>query len=208
MYQVQIRLVGGPNSFESNNMIILLAGRGQSADHILDVYNRKALRNAILVAVQPLKEWYPCPNGINDQTEAIDGLKFAIPNLNKLIFNLQNQFNIPDKDTVLVGFSAGAVMALQILAYTDKNYAGCVSHAGAILDPENLPQAQNNTPILLIHTEDDDCFEWEERYLPMKKALLKQGFNVTTKELSYGGHQMDIEDSIDFLKGIINICME
>lgn len=203
MYQIQIKLVGGPDKFYWENMIVLLVGRGQTALNILEQYDYEDFHQSVVVAIEPLKEWYPCPNGLDDQVEAIEGLKYAVPQLNKLIINLQNQFNLPRNKVALVGFSAGAVMSLQLVSNSTEEFAGVVSHAGAILDPENLPQAKNKTPILLIHAQDDDCFSWDERYLPMKKALENQGYNLTVKESEFGGHYMSSSEAMDFLNQVI-----
>ena len=199
MYQIQIRLIGDSHIFNIEYMVVLLVGRGQTALNMLSQYDYADFNEGIVVAIEPFKEWYPCPNGIDDQIEAIEGLKSAIPKIDKLILNLQNQFNLSRDKVSLVGFSAGAVMAIQLAVNSDDQFAKVVSHAGAILDPKNLPQAKNNTPILLIHAKDDDCFSWEERYLPMKKALEKQGFNITTKESEYGGHYMMSSEAMNFL---------
>ena len=200
MYEVQIRLIGGPNQFPVENMIVLLVGRGQTASNMLEQYNyNNELKKSVLVAIEPLNEWYPCPNGIDDQEQSIEGLKFAVPQLNKLITNLQSEFNLTRDKIALVGFSAGAVMAIQLAANSNEEFAAVVSHAGAILDPDNLPQAKNKTPILLIHSEDDDCFSWEERYLPMKKALAIQGFNLSVNEVVHGGHYMLASEAMFFL---------
>jgi predicted esterase len=43
-------------------------------------------------------------------------------------------------------------------------------------------------PIILNHGQDDYCFEWEERYLPMKRALSKKGYDLWLVERPEGNH--------------------
>jgi len=94
---------------------------------------------------------------------------------------------------VLVGFSAGAVMSIWLGAHSNKPFAGVISLAGAILEPTQLPKAKHKTPFLIQHNRDDDCFKWGERYLPMKRALLRQGYNVNFKE-GHGGHTLTFDE--------------
>lgn len=205
MYQMLIRLMTDGKRFGLKNMIILLPGRGQSASDILDQYNFKELNETVLIAIEPAIEWYPIPRGMDNQNEAIEGLKFAIPNLEKVISKCEKEFNIPRNKVALAGFSAGAVMAIQIAANSEQSFAAVISHAGAILDPTSLPAAKNDTPFLLLHAKDDDCFSWDERYLPMKKALIEKGYEIDTFEKENGGHYMSSDEAYFFLANKLDI---
>ena len=79
-------------------------------------------------------------------------------------------------------------MAIQLAVNSDEEYAGVISHNGAILDPSSLPLAKHKTPFLVFHSKDDDCFFWEERYLPMKEALISQKYNSQFHEEEDGRH--------------------
>lgn len=179
---------------DAQSMVLLLPGRGQMPRDILSVYYAHSTLQSIFVAIKPESEWYPLPRGANDQTEAVFGISMLLPSFDRLIKKLESKYNLTRKKIALVGFSAGAVVAIQTAIYADEPFAAVVSHAGAILQPDSLPVAEHRTPFLLIHSKDDNCFSWEERYLPMKSALEKQGYNIECKEHEQNGHSVTAED--------------
>lgn len=190
MYQIIVR-----KSDNCLGMIILLPGRGQPARDILARYHRYSTLNQFtLVAIEPIDEWYPAPNGAGDQMKSVWGLKVSVPQLDEFIAELEQRFEIDRSNVTLAGFSAGAVMAIQIAAHTDKAFHSVVSHNGAILAPEELPKSSHETKYFVLHNENDDCFSWEERYLPMKNALLERGYDLEVYENEVGGHYIAPED--------------
>lgn len=195
-YKVMVREPAEP----VEKLVLLLPGRGQPGSDILARYNNfaPALENCRLVSIEPIEEWYPAPNGADDQLEACWGLKVSVPELCEFIEELQAEYGLEKKDIAIVGFSAGAVMAIQVAIGTQEPFGAIVSYSGAVLEPDEIPPAFNDTPFLLIHNEDDDCFSWEERYVPMKEALENQQYRVTNWTSSMGGHGMSsttIDDS-------------
>jgi predicted esterase len=89
------------------------------------------------------------------------------------------------------------VMAVDLATRASKRYGGAVCLSGAILEPKLVPPAKSETtPIMLIHKVDDDCFSWEERYLPMKNILQQQGYATTCIERPYGGHHISLSDLV------------
>lgn len=178
--------------------IILMVGRGGRAIDMLQYYKEVCeLDRTRLIAVEPLDEWYPAPKSPDDQQEAIWGLKVSVPEFDYFISELEKDYSTNRSEIVLCGFSAGAVMAIQVAAYSDKPFAAVISHAGAILAPDAMPLAKHDTPFLLIHSKDDQCFSWDERYIPMKKALLRNEYSVELCEREDGDHAIDAEDVVD-----------
>lgn len=191
---------------EADKMILLLPGRGQPATDMLARYVNFAsgLDDILLIALDPIDEWYPAPNGSNDQENACWGLKVSVPQLENFVCEIEEDFNISRENIALAGFSAGAVMAIQVAAQTSRPYAAVVSHNGAILQPDLLPKSSVDTPFLLIHRKDDDCFYWDERFVPMKNAFQSQGYMTETHELESGGHFIHAEDIELAAKWILN----
>jgi predicted esterase len=154
------------------------------------------LYHTLRVCLEPDSyEWYPAPNGVNDQTSALRGMKYAVKDLNGAIKKIQHMWNLPRKKIALAGYSAGGVMALQMCSRSYHPFAGIASVSGAILDPASLKPAKHDTPILIRHNIDDDCFKWEERYLPMKEALQEKNYNVSLVEGQEGGHGLSRYDA-------------
>jgi len=47
---------------------------------------------------------------------------------------------------------------------------------------------------MLIHSSDDNCFSWEERYLPMKNAMIAKNYNLFFLEKKEDGHAITDND--------------
>ncbi len=179
--------------------IIALPGRGVPGGLMLRYCHMMGLPNTLKVALVPKKRaWYPQPNGPEDQDAAVHGLNhYAVPNVLQAIEKVKKTWDIPQERIALLGFSAGAVVALQIAIESAAPYAACVSLAGAILVPEEVPPAHHQTPIILCHGELDFCFMWWERYLPMRQALTNRGYCVRTMEKPQGEHCLYVDDSLN-----------
>lgn len=193
---------------EFENLIVLLPGRMQKGISLLSMYKSNSnFANSKIIAIEPDYEWYPIPNGAKDQANSIKALYHSVPNLESFILETAAALKIDQEKITLVGFSAGAVMAIQVAALSERPYQAIVCHNGAILSPEGLPSSTNETPFLLIHNKDDSCFSWDERYIPMKDALLRKDYNVQFIESEDGGHFIqdeDVEISTDWLKEIFS----
>ena len=191
MYRVVIH----ESEVDCLGLIVLLTGRGQSAEDILIHYrNFSTLSEFTFVSIQPIDEWYPMPQGAKDQMAATSGLNQSVPKLDDFITELEKKLKIDRSNMVLAGFSAGAVMSIQVATHTDRPFKCVVSHNGAILEPEELPHSNHSTKYLMIHNEDDKCFSWDERYLPMKQSFLNQGYDLKMIENDIGGHFVLPED--------------
>lgn len=169
--------------------LVGLPGRGMPGDLMDRFCEHTGLMDTMRVCLEPPHyAWYPSPHGIKDQDEAIDGMKIAVAELEDKLNMIQKMWKLSKAEIALVGYSAGSVMALQLLANSAGSFAGVVSMAGAILEPHKLKKARNDTPVLLRHNRNDDCFDWYERYLPMKNAMYDKGYNTFVNEGEYGGH--------------------
>lgn len=186
---------------KSHSCIICLAGRAGCGGRLAHHYQEAAeLSNTTFVGVTPWSgkqvEWYPQPYSAEEQREAVAGLETARFFVERIIESVSKEFNIPRKRIALTGFSAGAVMSLYAVTRSDKDLAGAVVHAGACLEPNKIPQRKNDTDILLTHGKEDYCFDWYERYVPMKNALLKKGWSTFAFEDPKETHRVSYNDMI------------
>lgn len=186
--------------------VICVPGRSNDgAMFARDYYEASKLKDTVFVGPTPDGyAWYPMPIDSTNQQNAVLGLPKAVKALESVQQAVEKRFGIGKSKTALVGFSAGGVVAIQTAAYSEKSYSSVVCHSGAILEPDDLPVCSHyNCPVLLTHTKDDYCFDWFERYLPMKTALIKKGYPAYVLEKNEGGHQVskyDMEQAIIFLK--------
>jgi len=187
------------NRGATKGCVVLLPGRFGSAAHLMQLYQAAELHETIFVGVEPEVEWYPAPNGVGDQTDAVAGMKKSRKALLQHISCVEKHCDLSSRQIALVGFSAGAVMAIQCALRSNKEFAGIVAHSGAILQPRKTPTPRFPTmPFLLIHNRQDDCFNWHERYLPMKKALSRRGHTVQAVEKNdpASAHALTYEDVV------------
>jgi predicted esterase len=171
--------------------IVLLPGRHNFGYNLLRSYSRNLNCSEIgLFSITPplSQGWYPPPNGPNDQVQAVMGLDRSAKLIEKIIQTIQEQHSLPREKIVVAGFSMGAVAGVHWAIHTNDPVAALVCHSGAILEPWKVPQARHSMPIILNHGQDDYCFEWEERYLPMKRALSKKGYDLWLVERPEGNH--------------------
>jgi len=150
-------------------LVIGLPGRGLPLSEMYRFMLHTGLDRSVVAVIEPRNlEWYPQPFGINDQEESVIGCKAAVKPIKERIKHLARIYKIPYNKIAVVGYSAGAVMALEIAQNCKKELAMFVSIAGTILDPKRIPPAKNNTPILMKHCQDDECFDWYERHEPAR----------------------------------------
>lgn len=176
-------------------IVIGVTGRNTTIGSMFELISNAGLNRSVLAVIQPKNlEWYPAPNGPKDQKNAIDGLNHNVRFLNSRIKSIRSIYGGDCNNVGLIGYSAGAVMSLKVIEGSEMNFAGCVCLSGVVLDPLNLRPAMNNTPILLKHNFDDECFGWEDRYIPSRDALIAKGYNITVEEKQDGGHGVKLED--------------
>jgi len=184
----------------SKGIVITLPGRCGLGSTFAKGYANTFIK-AMVIGLTPRKlKWYPLPNGANDQDAAVNGIEKSRRAIDKVVNKIENKFGFKRNKIALVGFSAGAVMAIQVAAFSKNPFAAVVVHSGAILEPELLPACKHKgMPFILSHNKDDDCFSWIERYLPMKKALMKKNYRILkTFERKTGNHciwEQDIKHS-------------
>jgi predicted esterase len=187
---------------KSHSCVICLAGRSGCGGRLADHYQRATeLHNTTFIGVTPYSrtghiEWYPQPHSATEQSSAVNGLKAAHDYVEKIITSAMEEFEIPRNKIALTGFSAGAVMSLFATTHSSQDLAGVVVHSGACLETKKIPQCKNNTDILLTHGNKDYCFDWYERYVPMKNGLLQKGYGTFAMEDPDNTHTVSHDDMI------------
>lgn len=177
---------------QATSCIVVLPGRGQHAAELAQMWLKSGLEDTMFVAVTPTEyQWYPMPNNSEDQDDAVAGLETARLVVESVLTRIESEFAISRDRIAIVGFSAGGVMANYVAMHTLREIAGIACHGGAILEPYNIPEcAFPDMPMILTHNEDDDVFDWQERYLPMRDSLISQNYNVCEHENEEGGHHI------------------
>lgn len=193
-------IVGNKEKFDHG--IIVLPGRGTSCMEMHKLCSYAGIcEDNLLLHLEPFgRVWYPMPNGIYDQKDAVEGLPEASEVVNNMIDNFMDLYKIEENKISVIGYSAGAVVAIDVSFR--RNFKNIVSLAGAILEPENVAPCQNQSEYHLQHDYLDTTFDWIERYEPMKNALITNGYKAFLHETSYYGHNSFNQDVLDVLGSI------
>lgn len=191
----------------SKQCVVALPGRGVPAKLMFHVIDGLGLTRSLRIALEPKgRAWYPMPKGANDQEAAVIGLGYAREEVLRAVSSIEKGWGIKKEDIVFVGFSAGSVVALNVVTETADPFAACISLSGAILEPDTVCPAAHQTPIILQHNGRDNVFEWQERYLPMREALERNNYRVIRAENPMGEHNIyrdDIQKVAQTLKELL-----
>jgi len=200
-----------------NKLVVFLHGYGADGKDLIDLANPfgMALPNASFIspdaphqcAMSPQgRQWFPIEEIPQGAIKASLGLLYLIESEAK-------KLNLTFKDVILIGFSQGAMMSMQCLLINPKQLGAIIGYSGALRE-ENIDAANDhilngqhkfsNTPILLVHGEQDEVVPFQS--LERSKNLLnKIGFNAETlsrPKLAHGIDPEGISKGMQFLKSL------
>jgi phospholipase/carboxylesterase len=122
--------------------------------------------------------------------------------ISDLIKTEQNKLGFANKDTILVGFSQGSMVALYLNFITNDPFLAVVAFSGIVVEPEKL--LNTKTPICLIHGMSDDIIP----FVVMEQAskfLLEHNIVHETYAIPNLAHSIDLSGlkfMIKFLKSL------
>ncbi len=79
------------------------------------------------------------------------------PYINEIIKKKQNELDLTNKDTIIIGFSQGTMIGIYLTLTQEHPYAAMIGFSGRLIRPERI--INKNTPICLIHGKDDGVVE-------------------------------------------------
>ena len=127
-------LTAGRKFSEAAGAIILVHGRGASAEDILQLRDELDYPELAYVAPQAAENtWYPysflAPIEQNEPwlTSALNKLKNIVGNITRE--------GIPQAKIVIAGFSQGACLASEFVARNAANYGGLIAFTGGLIGP-------------------------------------------------------------------------
>ncbi len=206
----------GPASGTADSMVIFLHGYGADGADLLGLADPMArhLPNTLFVApdapnvcfMNPMgREWCPIPwiDGSGEETARL-GMMEAAATLDTWLAEMAAKTGIAPARTILVGFSQGTMMALQVAPRHVHAFAGVVGFSGRLLQPDFLAQeAVQQPPILLIHGDVDEVVPYAEM-AAAEASLTSAGFAVETMTADGVGHGISPEGlsrALTFIKG-------
>jgi predicted esterase len=129
----------GPSPSEARVSVILLHGRGDSAEGILGLAHSFESTDVAYLAPQAMGyTWYPY-SFLAPLEQNEPDLSSALRVIGGLVTGLGRQA-VPPERIVLMGFSQGACLALESAARHARKYAGVVALSGALIGPSGTPR--------------------------------------------------------------------
>ena len=197
MHQKEI-ISSGKKLAEARKVLIMLHGRGASAEDILRVAPYLHLEDFTLLAPQATNyTWYPysflVPRSQNEPwlSSALDLVKEITADV--------NQAGIPNERIYFLGFSQGACLTLEFIARNPGRWGGAVAFTGGLigdkLDKENYKGNFDGTPVF-IGTSDPDPHVPVARVKESTSILSAMSATVTEKVYPNIGHTIT-EDEIE-----------
>jgi len=203
MHQKNIVTAGKELNNESK-VLIMLHGRGASAEDILSLSTHLDVNEFTLLAPQATNNtWYPysfiAPVAQNEPwlSSALNLLKQVLDDLLKL--------GIPSENIYFLGFSQGACLTLEFIARNANKYGGVVGFTGGLIGDkiykDNYKGDFQNTPFF-IGTSNPDPHVPVERVYATSNILRDLNAVVTEKVYNNMGHTIN-QDEIDNANRIV-----
>ena len=131
------------------------------------------------------RQWFPI-SGVSEENR-VARVAAAMPALHALVRDAQHRFNVLQSDIALVGFSQGAIMALEFGVAHDGHAARVIAFSGRFAKlPETAPEF---TTLHLLHGEDDSVIPVAHAQAAYQRLTELQG-DATLDIASSVGHQI------------------
>ena len=154
-------------------------------------------------------EWFPIPDidgsTISDMMQALATSENLII---KLIDGYKKRFGLDYSDIVLLGFSQGCMISLNIGLRQLNDLAGVVGISGRLLMPESLEENKKESypPVMLIHGDADDVVPISSMH-DAEKVLNKINVKFSThvsKDVGHGIAPDGLSKALEFIKKIFS----
>jgi len=202
MHKEQI-IYAGNKLGVAKNALIMLHGRGGSAEDVISLADHLHIKDFALVAPQATNNsWYP-NSFLAPAQQNEPWLSSALNLISELVVNLENQ-GISKENMYFLGFSQGACLTMEFVARNATKYGGIIAFTGGligdVIDTGNYKGDFKGTPIF-IGTSDPDPHVPVERVDASAEILKNMGAVVTKKVYKNMGHTIN-QDEIDTANGL------
>jgi phospholipase/carboxylesterase len=189
---------------EATKALVMVHGRGGSAEDILSLANYLPVNDFALFAPQATNNtWYPY-SFLVDPKENEPWLSGALAVLKDVVADVQAS-GITTDNIYFLGFSQGACLTLEFVARNATRYGGVVAFTGGLIGDkiyeENYTGDFAGTPVF-IGTSDPDPHVPVERVHASAEILNAMHAQVTKKIYKNMGHTIS-QDEINEVKALI-----
>ena len=198
-----VRQFGKPLA-DASGAIILLHGRGGSAENILMLAGDLYLPQLAYLAPQAAgNSWYPnsflAPVAQNEPwlTSALYKVEATL--------QMANDAGVCADRIVIAGFSQGACLATEFAARHPRRYAGLIAFTGGLIGPPGADLTHEGdlagTPALFSSGDPDPHVPWQ-RVEESARILAEMGAAVTSRRLTNRPHTISSQE-IDLANRLI-----
>lgn len=197
MHQKEI-ITAGKKMDEAKKALIMVHGRGASAEDIIGLSPSLNVKDYALIAPQATNyTWYPY-SFLAPPKQNEPWLSSALELLNEVVRDI-NKAGITADNIYFLGFSQGACLTLEFVTRHAKKWGGVAAFTGGLIGdkiyPENYTGDFNGTPIF-IGTSNPDPHIPVERVHETTKILKTMNASVTEKIYQNMGHTIS-QDEIE-----------
>ena len=190
-----------PNhDFEPNSLVILLHGIGADAFDLIPLAKYWALtlkktKFYSLHAPYPCrltsfgKQWFNLED--RDQTRILKEIELIKPMIITFLKKKLKNYNLQYKDLILVGFSQGTMVALNLTLTMKEEVKGVLGYSGGvILTKSGKIEIISKPNICLVHGKNDEVVP--KKMMETTKIILKDNnIDVDTHLIENLGHSID-----------------
>ena len=197
-------IAAGEELHAESKVLILLHGRGGSAEDMLSFSSRLEVDNFALIAPQATNNtWYPysflAPPAQNEPW-----LSSALGLVKELVDDVTGK-GVTTERVYFCGFSQGACLALEFIARNANRYGGVAAFTGGLIGDKiytgNYKGDFKGTPVFM-GTSNPDPHVPIERFYASAKILREMNAAVTEKAYNNMGHTINA-DEIDNANRIV-----
>lgn len=194
--QIKI-LTQGPPVDQATNALIVLHGRGGSANNSLAIADLfRASHTHVIAPEAPGHTWYPY-SFLVEEAQNEPYLSQSIQTIKEMIESVAE--HIPKEKIYLMGFSQGACLSLEISARFATRYGGVIAFTGGLIGSQINPQKYagsfEGTPIYMSNGDNDPhipLVRSEESKIMMEKL----GGQVTLQVFKNREHTISKEEIV------------
>jgi phospholipase/carboxylesterase len=192
--------------------IVLLHGYGSDGNDLIGLapYWRDIAPNAVFLAPnapEPSRdnpagyEWFPID--FDRPGYRVEGATQVRPIITGFLTDLWTQTGLSAADTILAGFSQGAMMSLHVGLALDAPLMGLLAFSGAFIPPEKFLAGESpRSPVCLIHGDRDGVVD-PQFSADAAETLRQAGFAVSYHVERGAGHTITA-DGLAFASDFIS----
>src|SRR3954469_24519453 len=197
-------LTEGPAPENAAATLILIHGRGATAQSILSLFNEFGVDGIAAIAPQAANNtWYPysflVPLEANQPY-----LDSALRRVETIVEDLLAR-GIRSERIAILGFSQGACLASEFVARNPRRYGAVMALTGGLTGPpgtpRNYPGSLDGTPVFL-GTSDPDPHVPFERVRETETVLTRMGAKVEVRRYEGMAHTIN-EDEIEACRALL-----